>query len=130
MRRLPVLLGYDLSSDIGPTSHTTIIAPSREARTSLFIRLLLIRELAVLFEGLRIMEPRWFDDHSVKRGKSGEDVLLDAAHYIILSRAWEVASQQCSSSVWEKSSTGVCMGIPGEWSHPPATLATKCRIPK
>ncbi|GBL92491.1 hypothetical protein AVEN_174756-1 [Araneus ventricosus] len=30
----------------------------------------------------------------------------------IMLRTWKVASQQCQSYDWEKSSTGVCMGIP------------------
>ncbi|GBN49778.1 hypothetical protein AVEN_74069-1 [Araneus ventricosus] len=47
MQRPPVLPGYDLSSEMDPKSHTTIIVPSREARASLLIRLILIRELAV-----------------------------------------------------------------------------------
>ncbi|GBM40727.1 hypothetical protein AVEN_9426-1 [Araneus ventricosus] len=47
MRRPLALPGYDLSSEMGPKSHTTIIVPIREARTCLLIRQLLIRELAV-----------------------------------------------------------------------------------
>ncbi|GBM13399.1 hypothetical protein AVEN_54408-1 [Araneus ventricosus] len=43
MRRSLVLSGYDPSSE----SHTTITIPTREARTRLLIRRLLIRELAV-----------------------------------------------------------------------------------
>ncbi|GBN88986.1 hypothetical protein AVEN_173424-1 [Araneus ventricosus] len=43
----PVLPRYDLSSEMGPKSHTTIIVPIREARTCLPIRQLFIRELAV-----------------------------------------------------------------------------------
>ncbi|GBL96389.1 hypothetical protein AVEN_43710-1 [Araneus ventricosus] len=35
MRRPPVLPGYDPSSEMGPKSHTTITAPTREARTRL-----------------------------------------------------------------------------------------------
>ncbi|GBN88214.1 hypothetical protein AVEN_49526-1, partial [Araneus ventricosus] len=51
MRRLPVLPGHDLSWDMGPKSHTTIIVPSGATRTCIFIRQLLIRELTVPLRG-------------------------------------------------------------------------------
>ncbi|GBN98607.1 hypothetical protein AVEN_14863-1 [Araneus ventricosus] len=47
LRPTPVLPGYDLSSEMGPKSHATIIVPIRMARTCLLMRQLLIRELAV-----------------------------------------------------------------------------------
>ncbi|GBN87288.1 hypothetical protein AVEN_125351-1 [Araneus ventricosus] len=49
MRRPPFYQGttYDPSSEIGPKSPIAIAVPTREARTCLLIRPLLIRELAV-----------------------------------------------------------------------------------
>ncbi|GBN04223.1 hypothetical protein AVEN_117709-1 [Araneus ventricosus] len=43
----PALPGMFLSSEMGPKNHTTIFVPSREARTCLLIRELLIHELSV-----------------------------------------------------------------------------------
>ncbi|GBN13336.1 hypothetical protein AVEN_39128-1 [Araneus ventricosus] len=54
MRRPSVLPGYDPSSEMGPKNHTTITVPTREARTCLHIRLLLISELAVLPGGITV----------------------------------------------------------------------------
>ncbi|GBL94745.1 hypothetical protein AVEN_244731-1 [Araneus ventricosus] len=47
MRRPPVLLVYDLSSEIDPKCHTIISILPWEARTCLLIRQLLIHELTV-----------------------------------------------------------------------------------
>ncbi|GBL92890.1 hypothetical protein AVEN_54554-1 [Araneus ventricosus] len=41
----PIVPGYDPSSEMGPKSHTTITAYTKEARACLLIRQLLIREL-------------------------------------------------------------------------------------
>ncbi|GBM48118.1 hypothetical protein AVEN_116834-1 [Araneus ventricosus] len=43
MQQPPVLQGYDLSSEMDPKRHTTIIAPTREVRIFLLIRQVLIR---------------------------------------------------------------------------------------
>ncbi|GBN00976.1 hypothetical protein AVEN_223698-1 [Araneus ventricosus] len=52
MRRPPVLLGYDLSSEMGPKSYTTIAILTKESRICLLTLQLLIRELAAFSDGI------------------------------------------------------------------------------